>query len=181
MKKRAAHFVLKEDVLYKRGFASPLLRCVGGEEAAYILREIHEEICENHSGGAALAHKVLRQGYFWQTLKRDTYQFVQKCDKCQCFLNIQRQPSQNLFVVTRPWPFVKWGIDFIGPLPKGRGSTTFAIDYFTKLVKAEPLAKITEANTTKFVWKNIICRFGIPHSLVSSILKVPGRDSLQMR
>ncbi|XP_022880881.1 uncharacterized protein LOC111398180 [Olea europaea var. sylvestris] len=80
------------------------------------------------------------------------------------------QPSQNLSVVTSPWPFAKWGINFIGPLPKGRESATFAIvaiNYFTKWVKAEPLAKITKANTIKFIWKNIICRFGILHSLVS--------------
>ncbi|XP_022852274.1 uncharacterized protein LOC111373911 [Olea europaea var. sylvestris] len=150
LRRRAAHFVLQEGTLYKRGFASPLLRCVGGEEATYVLREIHEGICGNHSGGMALAHK--------------------KCDKCQRFSNVQRQPAQSLSIVTSPWPFAKWGIDFVGPLPKGRGSATFAIvaiDYFTKWVEAEPLARITEANTTKFVWKNVIYRFGIPHSIVS--------------
>jgi hypothetical protein len=61
-------------------------------------------------------------------------------------------------------------VDLIGPLPKGRGGASFAIvaiDYFTKWVEAEPLAKITEANTSKFLWKNVICRFGIPYSIVS--------------
>ncbi|KAL5555292.1 hypothetical protein UlMin_037528 [Ulmus minor] len=42
-----------------------------------------------------------------------------------------------------------------------------AIDYYTKWVEAEPLQEITEARTTGFIWRNIICRFGIPHSLVS--------------
>jgi transposase InsO family protein len=42
-----------------------------------------------------------------------------------------------------------------------------AIDYFTKWVEAEPLAKITEANTMSFIWKNIVCRFGIPASIVT--------------
>ncbi|XP_022892635.1 uncharacterized protein LOC111407412 [Olea europaea var. sylvestris] len=45
------------------------------------------------------------------------------------------EPAQSLSVVTSPWPFAKWGIDFIGSLPKGRESATFAIvaiDYFTK-------------------------------------------------
>ncbi|XP_022891660.1 uncharacterized protein LOC111406473 [Olea europaea var. sylvestris] len=34
LKRRVAHFILQKDVLYKRGFASPLLRCVGEEEAS---------------------------------------------------------------------------------------------------------------------------------------------------
>ena len=38
------------------------------------------------------------------------------------------------------------------------------IDYFTKWVEAEPLATITEKNVQDFVWKNIICRFGILES-----------------
>lgn len=37
-----------------------------------------------------------------------------------------------------------------------------------KWVKAEHLAKITEANTIKFIWKNIICRFDISQSMVSN-------------
>ncbi|KAL5559604.1 hypothetical protein UlMin_035815 [Ulmus minor] len=45
--------------------------------------------------------------------------------------------------------------------------TIVAIDYYTKWVEAEPLQEITEARTTGFIWRNIICHFGIPHSLVS--------------
>ena len=42
------------------------------------------------------------------------------------------------------------------------------IDYFTKWVEAEALATITEKNIQSFVWKNIICRYGIPRVLVSN-------------
>ena len=41
------------------------------------------------------------------------------------------------------------------------------MDYFTKWAKAEPLATITEQEIRDFVWRNIVCRFGIPRSLVS--------------
>ena len=41
-----------------------------------------------------------------------------------------------------------------------------AIDYFTKWVEAEALATITEAKIRSFVWKNIICRFGIPMTII---------------
>ncbi|XP_074327255.1 uncharacterized protein LOC141665173 [Apium graveolens] len=61
---QAAKYVEYDGVLYKRGFNQPLLRCVDLEEGNYILREVHEGICGNHSGGGSLAVKVLRQGYY---------------------------------------------------------------------------------------------------------------------
>ncbi|KAL0433286.1 UNVERIFIED_CONTAM: Ribonuclease HI [Sesamum latifolium] len=42
-----------------------------------------------------------------------------------------------------------------------------AIDYFTKWVEAEPLARITEGEVMKFIWKNIVCRFGISREIIS--------------
>ena len=41
------------------------------------------------------------------------------------------------------------------------------IDYFTKWVEAEPLANIRDVDAKKFVWKNIITRFGVPRTLIS--------------
>ena len=40
------------------------------------------------------------------------------------------------------------------------------IDYFTKWVEVEALATITKKNIRSFVWRCIICRFGIPRVLV---------------
>ena len=42
-----------------------------------------------------------------------------------------------------------------------------AIDYFTKWVEVEPLATITKDKIQIFVWKNIVCRFGIPKKIIS--------------
>ena len=95
---------------------------------------------------------------------------VKKCDKCQRFGNVQRLPAERLTTITSPWPFAQWGIDIVGPLPRGKGQVKFllvAIDYFTKWVEAEALSTITEAKIQSFVWKNIICRFGIPQIIIS--------------
>ena len=51
------------------------------------------------------------------------------------------------------------------------------IDYFTKWVEAEALATITEKNVRGFVWRCIICRFGIPKVLVSDNRKQFDNDS----
>ena len=72
--------------------------------------------------------------------------------------------------ITPPWPFSQWGINIINPLPQGKGQVKFllvTIDYFTKWVEAEALSTITEAKIQSFVWKNIICRFGIPLMIIS--------------
>ncbi len=42
-----------------------------------------------------------------------------------------------------------------------------AIDYFIKWAEAEALAAITTAKVTNFIWRSIICRFGIPHAFVT--------------
>ena len=40
-------------------------------------------------------------------------------------------------------------------------------NYFTKWVEAKPLVNIKDVDAKRFVWKNIITRFGIPHTLIS--------------
>ena len=49
LKVQSSRFVLMKDVLYKRGFSRLYLRCLGHKEANYVMREVHEGICENHS------------------------------------------------------------------------------------------------------------------------------------
>ena len=41
-------------------------------------------------------------------------------------------------------------------------------DYFTKWVEAKLLANIRDVDAKRFVWKNIVTRFGIPHTLISN-------------
>uniref|UniRef100_A0A2N9J6Z4 Integrase catalytic domain-containing protein n=1 Tax=Fagus sylvatica TaxID=28930 RepID=A0A2N9J6Z4_FAGSY len=170
LKVRASRFLMLQGTLYKKGFSLPYLRCLAPDEANYVLREIHEGVCGNHSGARALQKKVVRAGYYWPSMQADASKFVQHCDKCQRFANLVHSPSEVLVPMTAPWPFAQWGLDIMGPFPIGRRQLKFlvvAIDYFTKWVEAEPLATITEKNVQNFVWKAVICRFGIPRVLVS--------------
>ena len=100
---------------------------------------------------------------------KDAQAYIKACDKCQRFSNFIKQLSEELTPMTAPWPFAQWGLDIIGPFPIGVRQLKFlvvGIDYFTKWVEAEALANITEKNIRSFVWRNIICRFGIPRILV---------------
>ncbi|XP_074323791.1 uncharacterized protein LOC141688621 [Apium graveolens] len=95
IKYKAARYVIYDGILYRRGFSVPLLKCIYGEECNYILREVHEGICGNHSG------------------------------------------------------------------------------------EAEPLATITAKKLREFVYRAIVCRYGIPYKLISDNVKQ--FDSKEMR
>ena len=79
---RSARYVLLNDALYKRGFSQPYLRCFSPNEANYVLREVPERPCRNHSGARSLIHKVVRAGYYWPTIQADTKAYVKVCDHC---------------------------------------------------------------------------------------------------
>ena len=64
LKIQAARFVMIRDVLYKRSFSRPYLRCLGLEEVDYVMRKVHEGIGGNHSGSRSLVHKLIRARYY---------------------------------------------------------------------------------------------------------------------
>ncbi|KAG6478323.1 hypothetical protein ZIOFF_061759 [Zingiber officinale] len=168
--RRAGRFTLIGDQLYKKAFSRPLLKCVSSEDSAYILQEVHQGSCGGHPGGRSLAKKILLAGYFWPTLQADAARTVSTCLSCQKYHNFYHRPAEEMKASTVSCPFDQWGIDIVGPFPMATGQRKFllvAVDYFSKWVEAEPLAKITEQMVKKFIWQNIICRFSIPRRLIS--------------
>ena len=59
IKKRATKFTILNDVLYRRGFSMPYLKCADEDEAKYILEKIHEGVCEDHASPRSLVSKVI--------------------------------------------------------------------------------------------------------------------------
>uniref|UniRef100_A0A2N9GLC3 Integrase catalytic domain-containing protein n=1 Tax=Fagus sylvatica TaxID=28930 RepID=A0A2N9GLC3_FAGSY len=171
IRRKAMRFWLSKDSkLYKRSFSGPYLLCVHPDIVEDLLYEIHEGICGSHTGGRSLAHRALTQGYWWPYMQKDVMAYVKKCEKCQSFLHSVHQPAGELQPLVSPWPFAQWGMDLVGPLPRAMGNRRWLIvatDYFTKWVEAKPLANIRDKDSIKFVWKNIITRFGIPKTIVS--------------
>ena len=102
LRTRSARFTIHRGALYKRGFFTPVLKCIAGGDTDYLLREVHEGVCGNHIGAQALAGKVLRQGYYWPTMLKDATELVKKCKACQEHAKISHLPSEPLTSVTRP-------------------------------------------------------------------------------
>lgn len=105
--KKISRYCMIGDDLYRRGYVTPIMKCLSDEEANYVIRELHEGICERHTGGRTLKARVLRAGFFWPTLEKDCVAFVQKCLACQKHGNIFHAPPAELHSIMAPWPFAQ--------------------------------------------------------------------------
>jgi len=103
-------------------------------------------------------------------MRKDYTRYAQRCKQCQQHADWHKAPLEELRSIYSPWPFHTWGIDILGPFPlvvRQMKYLVVAIEYFTKWIEAEPVAQITAHKVQQFVWKNIVCHFGIPKRLVS--------------
>ncbi|VFQ89174.1 unnamed protein product [Cuscuta campestris] len=170
VKFRAPRFQMLDGRLYKRAFGGPLLRCLTRAEAERVIAEVHEGVCAAHQMSRTLAQRIILLGYFWPTMNQDCERYVQRCKICQVFYKFPGRPATYYHPVSNVIPFARFGIDIIGAFPQAQGRKKYvmvAIDYFTKWVEAEAYATITTKQCQRFVWKNIITRFGITHNKAS--------------
>ncbi|XP_030963296.1 uncharacterized protein LOC115984403 [Quercus lobata] len=171
IRRKAPRFWLSKDKkLYKRSFSGPYLLCIHLEMSESLLEELHEGICGSHTGGRSLSHRAITQGYWWLNMQKKAQKYVRKCDQCQRFAPNIHQLEGILNPLSSPWPFAQWGLDIVSPFPKVIGNKKYLLvgtDYFTKWVEAEPLANIEDVDVKRFIWKNIVPRFGTPRTLVS--------------
>ena len=103
-------------------------------------------------------------------MQREALEYVRKCDQCQRFAPSIHRPGGILNPLFSPWPFAQQGLDIVGSFPRAVGNKKYHLvgtDYFMKWVKAEPLANIRDVDAKRFVWKNIVTRFEVPHALIS--------------
>eukprot|EP00253_Pinus_taeda_P031745 PITA_31745 len=101
---------------------------------------MHDGPTGGHYGGETTAHKILRAGYYWPIVFRDSHAYACKCKACQTATGRKRKPAFPLKSVMIYRPF-QWN-------------------------EAIPLRKVNEDEVVSFVEKFIINRYGIPNALI---------------
>ena len=83
---------------------------------------------------------------------------------------MSKVPTQDLTTIKSSWPFSQWGMDIVGPFPTSPAQKKLLLvvtDYFSKWIEVKAFASIKDKEVVQFVWKNIVCRFGIPQLIVA--------------
>jgi hypothetical protein len=113
---KSASFQLINDVLFRKNFDGVLMHCLEKEESEKVLSELHAGESDGHFDGDTTAHKVIRDGYYWPTLFRDSHALCRKCIICQKAEGRVKKATFPLQPVTVDYPFQQWGLDIIGPI-----------------------------------------------------------------
>jgi transposase InsO family protein len=170
--RRSGPYTLLGETLYKQGHDGVLRRCVNPSEVPLILEGCHSDVCGGHFAGETTARKALMAGYWWPTLFKDAHQYTQSCDPCQRVGKPTPSKAMPLVPLLALAPFEKWGIDFVGPIapPTRYGRKRYilvATDYATKWAEAVATKTDDAATVAKFLYENIISRYGCPKELIS--------------
>ncbi|MCO5564881.1 hypothetical protein L7F22_018549 [Adiantum nelumboides] len=167
--KQASTFLWLEGALYQKGKDLVCRRVPSTNEIPKILKGLHEEACGGHFSHELTLKKVLLAGYVWPSMHADVQHWCRSCHNCQVNGNKRLLYGPRQAVIANG-PFEKWGIDAMGPLPRtanGKLYILVAIDYMTRWVEAQSIAKVNEKTVSKFVYTHICCRFGTPLEIVS--------------
>ncbi|XP_076924240.1 uncharacterized protein LOC143586622 [Bidens hawaiensis] len=77
---KTLNYQVQDGILYRRSFLGPLLICVDAEDANYLIREIHEDICGLHVGLRMVVAKLMNAGYYWPGTHMDAVKEIKKFD-----------------------------------------------------------------------------------------------------
>jgi hypothetical protein len=114
---RARNYHLVDGNLYRRGVCAPLLKCISVTEGKQLLHKIHSGMCSHHLGTRALVQKAFSQGFYWPSAVADAHDIVRHCPECQRHAPYSKFASNEIQLLPPVWPFARWGIDIVGPLP----------------------------------------------------------------
>ena len=162
------NFVFENEVLY---------RLVDDKKVPFVPFAFRADLVSkfHHSNGhlgLQGTFELMKTRYWWPRMKTDLRNWLKSCVPCQVGARPDHSPKEPLHPLPVQFiePFSRWGIDFIGILPRTSDGNRFiitAVDYCTKWPLAKAVTNATAEVVTKFIEEEIIAAFGIPDEIIS--------------
>ena len=117
--------------------------------------------------------KILQERLCFPTMHAYNQDYCCSCDVFQRTENPSRRDEMPLVPKLTLQAFDKWVVDFVGPISLVRKCTgaryiITVMDNLNKWEKVAPIKDCIVATTTKFLFENVVTRFGCPKILISN-------------
>jgi hypothetical protein len=104
---------------------------------------------------------------------KDVHDYYRSCDACQRISGLATQSLTKLVTSLLKEPFMKWQLDFMGPMKLTwryimNKYSFITTDSDTQWVEARPLRINTIEVTIKFLYECIFTKFGCPLIIVTN-------------
>ena len=158
---------LEHDILVKLDIKPKIV--IPKQSISVVLNFMHDAPLAGHRDFEK-TYEAIREKYFWVQMHKDVKKYCETCHLCQTkkYLNKLSVAPLKPIVVNTVWGLI--GLDIAGPLkvtPSGNKYIVIAVDYFTKFCIAKAIPDFTALTTAKFVFEEIICKMGMPKSIIS--------------
>jgi hypothetical protein len=164
-KKEAMKYLVREGHLFRRQSKnSPLRRVVDDAEIRQrILQELHDE--SGHRGREGTYRRVADR-FYWAGLFKDVEKYVSTCFACQT--RAHGRTDEALHPTWSSYIGEKWSIDVVHmPLCLGHPYMALAREDLSGWVEGTAMKENTSKNIADFVFRDVICRHGMPLRMVS--------------
>ena len=167
-KKVASKLILENDIVFYTDLQST--RIVVPKQVVPIILKVHHDISLAGHRDFEKTYNSIAPRYFWIKMHHDVKLYCSTCHLCQTkkHINCSYRAPLKPIVVSRTWELL--GIDGTGPLPETILKNRYilvAVDYFSKFCVAKAVPDMTALTTAKFLFDEIICRFGMPKAVIS--------------
>ena len=103
MNSRTKQYSIAREV-YKSRIVAPMLKCISKEQGTELLSEMHARMCGAHRGPHEIAHRAMRQGFYWPTTVEDAKELFHSYENYQMFTKKQRAPANPTTSIISTWP-----------------------------------------------------------------------------
>jgi transposase InsO family protein len=169
VRREACHFEFdnENEVLYRKLDDGKRVPFVPFALRADLIAKIHRGY--GHLGTQGITDILLARAW-WPNLRQSVNEMIQSCPECQISRHGSQQRETLHPLPPAPKPFARWGLDFIGRLPKTAKGNTFiltAIDHTTNWPIARAVPDATEETVAHFIYHEILMNFGCPVEILT--------------
>src|ERR1051325_2100811 len=160
-------YFIQQRQLFRRVENGNSQRVVLPDQTELILFNLHKDQIGAHLG-IDVTYEKLKERYYWPKMYESVIQYIKSCDNCQRRGKPNRREELKPIKVGKP--FHRIGIDIKGPLSvtkKGNRYIIVAMDYLTKWPEAKAIPNMKAETVAEFIYKEIICRHGVPEEILS--------------